>query len=66
MLYVSTSGTAWADVPGRLPWAEFGVTGALTLATTCAAVVVSAWAGRSASVATVLPIMLKANTISQM
>lgn len=53
-LYAPTSGTAWADVPGRLPWAEFGVTGALTLATTCAAVVVSAWAGRGASVATVL------------
>lgn len=53
-LYAPTSGTAWADVPGRLPWAAFGVTGALTLATTCVAVVVSAWAGRGASVATVL------------
>ena len=39
--YAPISGTAWADVPGRLPWAEFGVTGALTLTTTCAAVVVS-------------------------
>ncbi len=53
-LIAPASGTAWAQVPGRLPWVEIGVTGALTLATTCVAVVVSAWAGHGAGTATVL------------
>lgn len=53
-LVAPATGTAWADVPSHLPWKEIGTTGALTLATTCLAIVVSAWAVRGAGVATAL------------